>query len=304
MGHVYNGNPGNTSRAASVNIASSTPATPIVITTSAAHGLIDGDRIDVGSHQVNTAANGAWYAHVLSPTTVALYAAWSAGVFSSPAASNGTGGATGAVVFLGLMPRATLPDDGVDLRTAAAMNVPNENEADAQAWLAERVGGWRHVGHLQVTKAGATPGTAITASTTCAINAWSADANADGAWLVRPQIGVEVNDYVEVDLSGTVSVAASPADNVALGIGFVLLDYGSVFSLLSATQQDGYQQFESGHVHGFHLKARLYLSTLLASITHGAILYPVLMNYGLAGAPTYILEGDMSCTIKLWRANV
>lgn len=41
-------------------ISSSTNATPIVITTSAAHGLVPGDYVSIISHSTNTNANGIW----------------------------------------------------------------------------------------------------------------------------------------------------------------------------------------------------------------------------------------------------
>lgn len=41
-------------------IASSTNATPIVITTSTAHGLVPGDYVSIVGHTVNTNANGIW----------------------------------------------------------------------------------------------------------------------------------------------------------------------------------------------------------------------------------------------------
>ncbi len=47
-------------RPVSRTIASSTNATPIVITTSAAHGLVPGDYVSIVSHSTNTNANGIW----------------------------------------------------------------------------------------------------------------------------------------------------------------------------------------------------------------------------------------------------
>jgi len=116
-------------------------------------------------------------------------------------------------------------------------------------------------------------------------------------------INVDVNDYVEVELTGTVQVESLPTTNLALGIGFIFREHGAAFSSATIAMQDGYQQFEYSHVLGFHLKARGYLSTALAGITRGAVLYPVLMNYGIAGATKYYLLGDLSATAKVWRAN-
>lgn len=47
-------------RPSAVIISSSTNATPIVITTSAAHGLVAGDYVSIASHTTNTNANGIW----------------------------------------------------------------------------------------------------------------------------------------------------------------------------------------------------------------------------------------------------
>jgi hypothetical protein len=47
-------------RLPAVNITSSTNATPIVITTAAAHGLMTGDYVTIAAHITNTNANGVW----------------------------------------------------------------------------------------------------------------------------------------------------------------------------------------------------------------------------------------------------
>jgi hypothetical protein len=70
-----------------VLITSSTNANPIVITTTAVHGLTAADCIEVAGHAVNTNANGGWVA-VTVPTTTTL---------TITQAGNGVGGATGTV---------------------------------------------------------------------------------------------------------------------------------------------------------------------------------------------------------------
>jgi hypothetical protein len=47
-------------RPLSATITSSTNATPIVITTTASHGLVTGDYVSIASHATNTNANGVW----------------------------------------------------------------------------------------------------------------------------------------------------------------------------------------------------------------------------------------------------
>jgi hypothetical protein len=67
-----------------VAIASSTNANPVVITTAAAHGYVNGDTVEIASHAANTSANGGWIVTTLTSTT-----------FSIPAAGVGVGSATG-----------------------------------------------------------------------------------------------------------------------------------------------------------------------------------------------------------------
>lgn len=64
---------GYVSTAITGTITGATNATPIVITTSAAHGLVDGDVVTISSVGGNTNANGTYYIDQQSTTTFALY---------------------------------------------------------------------------------------------------------------------------------------------------------------------------------------------------------------------------------------
>lgn len=68
-----------------VAIASSTNATPIAITTSAAHGYSTGDTVFICDHTTNTNANGTWEITVTGSTTFTL----------TGSTGNGVGGAAG-----------------------------------------------------------------------------------------------------------------------------------------------------------------------------------------------------------------
>lgn len=72
---------------ADIAIASSTSATPIVVTTSAPHGLATGNRVTIAGHLVNTPANGTATVTVLSSTTFSI----------DGSVGTGVGGATGSV---------------------------------------------------------------------------------------------------------------------------------------------------------------------------------------------------------------
>jgi hypothetical protein len=137
MSGISYGTPGDIASlptpAATVSIASSTFATPIVVTTSGAHGLQTGQAVIVNGHEVNTAADGIWIAFVLTTTTFRLLTF--AGANSVGIA---IGAGTGTVQSLAL-PGITIPEDAVDARTAASVNVPFEGLHDMVQWLAYRV---------------------------------------------------------------------------------------------------------------------------------------------------------------------
>lgn len=75
-------------------IASSTNATPIVVTSSA-HGFSNGDVVTVYGHATDTAANGTWVAGSVTANTFALCSYWDGSTCQNPAVGNGVGGATG-----------------------------------------------------------------------------------------------------------------------------------------------------------------------------------------------------------------
>lgn len=133
----YYGTPGGVfsapTPAAGLLIASSTNTTPIVITTAAPHLLRTNQAVIINGHLVNTSANGVWLAVVLTSTTFSLKTF--AGVASTPTAA---GAATGTSQSLGL-PGITLPEDAVDLRSAASVGVPLAGLADMVAWLAYKI---------------------------------------------------------------------------------------------------------------------------------------------------------------------
>jgi len=75
---------------ASVSIGASTDATPIVITTTIAHGFENGDSIIISGHTINTNANGCWI--VANKTAFAFQLKGSTGTGA------GAGGTTGTIV--------------------------------------------------------------------------------------------------------------------------------------------------------------------------------------------------------------
>jgi hypothetical protein len=80
-------------RPAAINISSSTNATPIVVTSSAAHGLATGDYVSIISHTTNTNANGVWLVGT-TPTSTTFQILQ---IDGSNTTGNGVGGATGRI---------------------------------------------------------------------------------------------------------------------------------------------------------------------------------------------------------------
>lgn len=121
-----------------LTIASSTNATPIVVTTSVDHDLEDGDPVYIAGHLVNTNANGQYYAKRTgySDTTFALY---SDSDLTTAVAGNGVGAGTGYVGVAGnpfcrlhVVRRVTVVDD-------AAATIPESMDDMVGALLA---GAW------------------------------------------------------------------------------------------------------------------------------------------------------------------
>ena len=77
-------------------IASSTNATPIVVTATS-HGFSNGDIVVITGHATNTAANGVWAIASVATNTFAL----TDPITGGNAVGNGVGGATGRAVCLG-----------------------------------------------------------------------------------------------------------------------------------------------------------------------------------------------------------
>lgn len=118
--------------AAPVSITSSTSATPIVVTTAAAHGLQTGVAVIINGHATNTAANGVWRAHVLTSTTFRLL---NFDGTDSVGVASGSGGTSQSL----MLPGFNIGEDAVDDINASLLNVPNEALGNMVAWLAYRM---------------------------------------------------------------------------------------------------------------------------------------------------------------------
>jgi len=154
--------------AAAVAIASSTNATPIQITTTGPHGLSEGDIAIVSNHEVNTAANGMWYAHVNGSNTVILLTpAVVPGGSRANSVGNGVGAATGTIQSACFTPDQFVAPSAGDFNAAASMQVAASALADRTSRLVMMSSKYQLIAQSPATPIGSgDPATSVTTWTT------------------------------------------------------------------------------------------------------------------------------------------
>lgn len=259
-----------------VAISSSTNASPIVITTSGAHGFTDGDNVEVEGHAVNTAANGNWKITVLTVTTFSL----------NGSTGNGVGGATGYAVDYSVNPLLTLPADLVDLMNVSSINPAIEGAANAIPFLYKRAGQYR----LQAINS-STGGTLFTGAGNTSITntGWTSLVGLtdvfDSVWNVRG------GDLLEIGFDG--SFAGTNGLIFATSIALNLAGAGLV--TLAASVREA--SIDGIGAETFVRNSSLYLA-------------PSSGSYSLAiqarangGSSTLQSVGVWECIVKHWRLN-
>ena len=212
----YNGLSTNVSFPGPISIASSTFTTPIVLTTSSAHGLHVGDQVTISGHAVNVAANGTWVVQSASfgPTT-----------FSISATGVAIGGATGTTQSLAYAPFA-IPSDG-DLDTASSVTTAFQALADRSAYAALECGAYKLVESVTTQTTGhfnalwsPTGWTGVTAAT------WTLDSAVLGAIVFAHN--VQNGDVIEMTAVG--AALSTVASNTSLGLLWAESDWGNSLS--------------------------------------------------------------------------
>lgn len=217
MSANYNGTAANTegSLAGLLSIAGSTNANPIVVQTTASHGLTTGDTVDISSHVANVTANGVWPVTVTDGTH-----------FSIPVAGVAVGGADGFVQPLSLGATAPIPSDG-DLEAAVSVAVMLSREADQTAFLALATGQYKLVQRIVAgNHHGGASGTSWCQTNTTGSGYQNFQQSAvDIVWGVG---GVEVGDIVEAELSCTVEIqyVTAATFNPVVSLSYGLSDWG------------------------------------------------------------------------------
>lgn len=268
-----------------LSIASSTNATPIVVTTTAPHGLTDGDFVQIILHATNTAANGLWVIHYLSPTTFSLLVPKT----HANSVGNGVGGATGAIGVFAWDTLITLSSDFVDDDNAAAIAVPAEALADRAAALG------RLLAQTQLL-----PTAAANENNNTLFTSWDT-ISATTSWVAstiffNPDLDVVDNDDVEFTFTGTLDVGAGA--NVAIGIFYHLHDYGVAPAFASATLVAGSAQEVSASTRSpVHLRGRATISA-----GHGKAVTMFIACIAASGTVTAKLYGAKTSRVQARRA--
>jgi hypothetical protein len=224
MSTPYRGIPDNETwePASAPTIASSTDASPIVITTAAAHGLTDGDAVWIIGHAANVTANGVRIARVRTPTTFALLTPSTRTNIAGAGA--GAGGATGTVVPLRWSAAETVPDDAASLTTCAPINAPIEGALDRLAALAMNLVAGGEVGGVVLAR---------TSPTNTLFTSWGSGVLTTSLWqeitditALLPPVDVLPGDRVTIEMAFNITTSGAASDDIALGIFTSLADYG------------------------------------------------------------------------------
>lgn len=113
-------------------IASSTNATPIVVT-STSHGFTNGDIVSITGHVTNTAANGIWAIAGVAANTFQL----TDPITAANSVGNGVGGATGRAVCLGASASGDNWDDFDGALVGAKVNLASPTVTNGVADAAD-----------------------------------------------------------------------------------------------------------------------------------------------------------------------
>lgn len=163
-GTSYNGLPANIAAPAAVNISSSTNASPIVVQTSASHGMKSGDVCDISNHLGNLNANGIWTITFVDATHFSL----------NGSTGSGVGTASGAVQPLTFTGNVSLNPVNGDPYDASTYIPGMSCLADRTAYLATKLGAWKTVSVTQlIVDSDVTPYVSWASNPASAVSTWT-----------------------------------------------------------------------------------------------------------------------------------
>ena len=224
MSTYYNGNPANVSQSLSATINGATNASPIVVSTTSAHGFFTGDKVLIVGVVGNTAANGIFTITVTDSTHFSLNSTTGSGVYTSG----------GTAVDLRLLPPAQLPSDG-DTLNVASVNAALQTLFDRTQFNSART---RDAAYTVLNAGSAGGGSGA--------HNWAGNFSIAENLGVVSIAGLKNNDVVELDWWGPLLPAASTGATVSARLA--VSENASSFTDAGATWSDanntfGMQQF-------------------------------------------------------------
>jgi hypothetical protein len=312
MSTQYNGIAKNIPFPGTVNIFSSTNTTPIVITTSSAHGLTTGDRVTINGHLGNTHANGDWNSITyISPTTFSL----------DSSAGNGVGGASGVVQPITFGSTYAIPSDG-DPDSGNTFDVGDEALGDRSAALLYGVGAYKLVAYstLGLSIGGTTQGFVVADSIPPVNWATNSGHGSGLAQMVDPGSttpinwiisGLTANDIVEVTLDTTCQVLGTSVavytGSFAIGTKFIPWIGGGGLTatftpqFFSPAQYFTTQGSSEVDFSPLSLRALLLVPTYSDGSLSGMLYIGPFANPNGSASQTVNLRGDRLFAYKVWR---
>jgi hypothetical protein len=305
MPTTYPGTPGNISGSlpAAIAVTSTSNSNPVIVTTSAPHGLTTGDVVDLTGNVSGDQRNGVWKVTVTGGST-----------FTIP--FNGTGfagGASGTVQPLKLAGPIQQPVDG-DAATAssgpAAIDTTIDSLSDRTAFLGVATGAYKLAQVSIVSFASLSLGTwaaqtagAITAGQLVQFTAqsvtWNTNLGPTGVTPVAANpptfsfLNVSAGDYVSFAME---TVAISDA-NILLLLAHAFITPTGVPAWPAAyTTINLSSRFIAA---GTTVNVRL--AGFVASAFSGTMFLQPIAKALTTATQSYTLEGDTTLTVELWR---
>ena len=304
MSTTYAGQPGNEVLASYLVVSTTTGAavSPIVVTTTAPHGLQAGEIVQITDVAGNTAANGIWYVSPTGLSTIALYSGWDGGTHLPTGASTGNGAysASGKVQPLAWATSATLPSDG-DALSAASVNTPMEGQIDRTAKLIANMSAYRMVKTARVYKSALTPTTSTGLTNSPAAGLWAEPAALNlalyGGAYASMYFDAWDSDVFEVSFTGYESLSGGGTPKFALRLAYEMQDYGVAFTGIATAGLQGSSKYFTASAN-----VSLYTKQSISSGTRGKRVIFLLQDWNTSGTPTYDFLGDVELCVTQWRS--
>ncbi len=296
-GTAYNGLPVNILPPTSLNISSSTNASPIVVQTSSAHGMKSGDYVRLQLHQTNTNANGIWPVVVVDSTHFQL----------TGSNGNGVGGATGQAIPLTFTGNVSLNPANGDPFDASTFIPGFSALADRTAWLALQTGAHKivkPVATIQTTGIFSALSTIVGGLSATTWTDWPGISPTFSTALGSSNVPqVVAGDVIYVQIAGTLSFLTASADSstTQYAIGLFTANYAAGASpVFSFSQSNVAYQNLVPSAGSWQQTASFSLTTQIVATT-GSFDIKLMVQANAATTRTISLQGPVYASALILR---